>query len=179
MATTRKLTAIIEVKVEPCASKLDDHQKIHDSVAEAIQHCLNYGHGEGYVHLLDNEIALTMRVAAVEEAEDNDDEEDGEPGILEKHDLKQLERRVARLREKLDLPPAAFPYPTEGYEARLFRHNAFRCPFCTSDSISNAGDWDGGPYDLSCKVECDSCGACWTEIYHLKGACNFEGEDEG
>lgn len=88
--------------------------------------------------------------------------------------LKAMEATISQARELLNLPPAAFPYPDKGRETTYFKSDAGRCPFCNSDNITNNGDWDGGPYDLSCTIGCDACGAGWVEIYHLKGACNFE-----
>lgn len=86
-------------------------------------------------------------------------------------DLKAAEKLVLRLRKKLDLPPPALPVIQSAREFLLF-HAPGECPFCHSQDIS-AGDWDGGPFDTTCKVECSNCGSTWTEIYHLKGGTDF------
>jgi len=44
-----------------------------------------------------------------------------------------------------------------------------KCPFCDSTNI-DAGDYDGSHGELTCGVECNDCGAEWTEGYQFKWA---------
>jgi len=51
--------------------------------------------------------------------------------------------------------------------------NVGRCPKCGSKYVS-ASDYDGEGLWLTCRVECEKCGANWTEHYKLSAASDFE-----
>lgn len=72
-----KLLVTLEVEVSPTGHVLPmDAHAILDSVAEAIQDCLNHGATNGYNHRFENEISLKVLVATVEPALGRSDEDD-------------------------------------------------------------------------------------------------------
>lgn len=89
--------------------------------------------------------------------------------------LKESERAVSSMREKLGLPPAITPEYSTGLEIR--RHNdPTRCPVCDHNLSHLDISEVEGLAELTLKRKCVKCGARWCEKFALVGAWRTDGE---